>query len=577
MGLASWLHPTYLSNCSGWKLFLIALCSRIALLGFMALSDWLVEDYDSSSAVSPSDSHSSSWTSTALPFVDNWDGWHYAHIARYGYSHENLCAFFPLFTAVIGGSYGRFLEQLGTLSEFITSATLLMTIVAMVSYSLAIVLLRRLTEVYVQEEAYRLSRRSENASMSDLQSPTAAGAPQRHPSNFVGVVALLYLCTPAASFTAVAYTEGLFCLLSMAGMWLCSSTPKKFAVSTGVELPIGDSSSLSGVVLFVPPGAGSIALASLCFLLATSVRSNGILLVGFLLYPLAVTLRLIPFTRSRPTALRIKPKGEEKDKSSVSTSSSRVVGQPATKFHRIFSGMMRQWGTLLTVAPYFAHNLFCYARFCGTNLPSVAPHLEKQPGLPVGEVHLHQPARFGPLAQAPEIVRCPEAWRSLYDYVQRKYWGVGWFAYYTPNNIPNFFIAAPAFGFVGASLWAEAGASEGVTFLPRLRRLLVRICNTPQLGYLCIMLAVALTRMHVQVVTRFIMSAPMLYWLMAELIVLWSPPTIADTGSIISNMRRGHTIFHALIPRSVGDLFLLYCLVWMFLSCAMFSNVMPWT
>ena len=121
--------------------------------------------------------------------------------------------------------------------------------------------------------------------------------------------------------------------------------------------------------------------------------------------------------------------------------------------------------------------------------------------------------------------------------VQLKYWGVGWFTYYTVNNIPNFLIALPLYSLVTAGMYRFFATWETI--------------YSSQVMYLLGLMALAATRMHVQVVTRFVFSCPALYWVAAALVMRGSERT--------------------------RWILLAYCTLWGAVGCTLFANFYPWT
>ena len=153
----SLLHD--LATCSENRLFGVALASRVALLALMVLCDWVVPDYDSCSSLQlmplrapkplaaaqwmerrsgpPARNanvtaqelrlaaeEGALWRSQWMPFVNHWDGVHFTHIGRYGYTHENVCAFFGFVPVAIIGQFGEFLASLHASSRPAVAALL---------------------------------------------------------------------------------------------------------------------------------------------------------------------------------------------------------------------------------------------------------------------------------------------------------------------------------------------------------------------------------------------------------------------------------------------------------------------
>ncbi|KAJ1723026.1 ER membrane glycoprotein subunit of the GPI transamidase complex-like protein [Coemansia erecta] len=144
----------------------------------------------------------------------------------------------------------------------------------------------------------------------------------------------------------------------------------------------------------------------------------------------------------------------------------------------------------------------------------------------------------GPAALADVLSKrpyCTSTWSTIYGFVQAEYWNVGFLRYYTLQQLPNFLLAAPMIALSLAGLWtylaydpvrlatlgwihggrslgakpdtadAVAAAYFGAELLPHM--------------YLwALLLGVATTTMHVQVITRFFSSVPAVFWFAAHVV-----------------------------------------------------------
>ncbi|KAJ1998917.1 ER membrane glycoprotein subunit of the GPI transamidase complex-like protein [Coemansia thaxteri] len=161
---------------------------------------------------------------------------------------------------------------------------------------------------------------------------------------------------------------------------------------------------------------------------------------------------------------------------------------------------------------------------------------------------------------------CSSAVPSIYSFVQAEYWDVGFLRYYTMQQVPNFALAAPMVALSLAGLWAYVAhdplrvAALGWRQLRRKRAdsesaplasAFFGRALLPHMYLWALLLWVATTTMHVQVVTRFFSSVPAVFWFAAH--------AVADRGG--AAWRR----------RAVAGFFVAYGLA----GVALFSNFFP--
>lgn len=153
---------------------------------------------------------------------------------------------------------------------------------------------------------------------------------------------------------------------------------------------------------------------------------------------------------------------------------------------------------------------------------------------------------------------CQSTLPTIYTFVQKTYWGLGFLNYWTLQQLPNFLLAAPmlALSACGCLMYVRHNLHLfmlGGLVAPRSRG------GIRQVGFLgpsvCVfiypwafMTITAALYMHVQVVTRFVSSCPALHWYLAD---LW--------------VRKQ--------PRALW----LYCFTYCLLGCLLFPNFYPWT
>jgi phosphatidylinositol glycan class V len=116
----------------------------------------------------------------------------------------------------------------------------------------------------------------------------------------------------------------------------------------------------------------------------------------------------------------------------------------------------------------------------------------------------------------------PEAWCArrlplIYSHVQARYWNVGFLRYWTLQQLPNFFIAAPPllaisiFSIYYLRHWLKSPAHPGHAFLSA--------SIAPHAIHALIMSATLLFMSHTQIVLRQAASMPITYWAAAWLLL----------------------------------------------------------
>ncbi|KAJ2663490.1 ER membrane glycoprotein subunit of the GPI transamidase complex-like protein [Coemansia sp. RSA 1199] len=117
---------------------------------------------------------------------------------------------------------------------------------------------------------------------------------------------------------------------------------------------------------------------------------------------------------------------------------------------------------------------------------------------------------------------------TVYGFVQAEYWDVGFLRYYTLSQIPNFLLAAPMIVLSIAGLYTYAAhdpvrlATLGWKRRPSLDTTSLATAFLgdrllPHIYLWALLLAVATTTMHVQVITRMFSAVPAVFWFAAHL------------------------------------------------------------
>ncbi|XP_005191261.2 GPI mannosyltransferase 2 [Musca domestica] len=179
------------------KVTKLAFASRVIVMLLQLLANKLIPDHKADVFRAPLDVDAkNTWLDKTITFALNgfrhWDAEYFLHIAEYGYTYENTLAFYPLYPMLVkSGAYGvHFL--LGNFMN-LRSCCLLVGVV------LNVALFCKAANIL-----YALTQRIFN----DL--------------NKSWNVALLFCFNPASIFFTAAYSETVFCLLSLYVMLECS-------------------------------------------------------------------------------------------------------------------------------------------------------------------------------------------------------------------------------------------------------------------------------------------------------------------------------------------------------------------
>ncbi|KAI9138277.1 GPI mannosyltransferase 2 [Paraphysoderma sedebokerense] len=225
-------------------------------------------------------------------------------------------------------------------------------------------------------------------------------------------------------------------------------------------------------------------MSTIPFTLATCTRSNGILNSGFLIYEF--------LTATVP-------------RRSLSVRSLRYLAY-----------------SIIPCLPFFAFHYYAYTQFCGQD--------------PAATQISNQPRPW-----------CQEMVPSIYSFVQKEYWNVGFLKYWNSQQFGNFVLAAPmwAISFFAIRKWFQTvggfkrvleqlvtgnlqisypKSAEGVSSASACApsKLASQYAHPGILPYITLysfMLFYVTFFMHVQVIIRFMTSMPALYWYCSSVIV----------------------------------------------------------
>lgn len=479
-----------------------AVSCRVLTLVLQALFNAVIPDHRAEAFSPPRLAPSGSvdqLVESLLGGLSHWDAEHFLFIAEYGYLYEHNFAFFPGFPLVLlVGS-----ELLRPLRGLLSLRSCLLISVALLNSLFSI-----LAAVALHDLGCLV-----------LHCPRQA---------FYG--ALLFCLSPANIFLAAGYSEALFALLTFTAMG---------------QLERGRSWT-----------------SGLLFSLATGVRSNGLVSVGFLIH-----------SQCRGFF------------------SSLMVLNPLRQFLKLMCSVFL---SMLTLGlPFALFQYYAYTQFCQ---PGSVHSIPK----PLLQLALDKGYR---IAEGNKPPWCSWELPLIYSYIQDVYWNIGFLRYYELKQVPNFLLAAPVAILVAWATWTYVTTHPWFCLTLGMRRNKNNeTLEKPDPGFLSpqvfvyLVHAVALLLfgclcMHVQVLTRFLgSSTPIVYWFPAHLLqdqepllrslemVPWkpfagdSPPgQKVSRNSIMGLLYNWKTC--SLVTRCILGYFLTYWLLGLLLHC----NFLPWT
>ncbi|XP_046383269.1 GPI mannosyltransferase 2 [Ischnura elegans] len=230
------------------KVLRFALVSRASLIFLQVIINGAMPDHKSDGFVSPENPLDEEDWFDRIIFglfggLRHWDAEYFLHIARYGYTHENCLAFFPLFPLCVRWTALLFSFVVSHMVSYASALFLASVVINFVFSSWAALVLYDLTEKIFRDRcmAYR--------------------------------TAILFCVSPASIFFIAPYSEALFALLTFRGM------------------------------LEVEDGLKGTVLSSIPFGLAAASRSNGLVNVGFSVHSEARHITEVAMTEGRLAAV----------------------------------------------------------------------------------------------------------------------------------------------------------------------------------------------------------------------------------------------------------------------------------
>ncbi|XP_006159519.1 GPI mannosyltransferase 2 isoform X3 [Tupaia chinensis] len=431
--------------------------------------------------------------------LSHWDAEHFLFIAEHGYLYEHNFAFFPGFPlALLAGT-----ELLRPLQGFLSRRSCLL---------ISAVWLNSLFSVLAA------------VALHDL------GCLVLHCPRQAFYSALLFCLSPANVFLAAGYSEALFALLT-------------FSAMGQLERGRGWTSGL-------------------LFTLASGVRSNGLVSVGFLMHSQCRGFL------SSVTALN-----------------------PLRQLCKLMASLFL---SVLTLGlPFALFQYYAYSRFC---VPGSAHSIPE----PLVQLAADKGYRT---VEGSEPPWCSWGLPLIYSYIQDVYWNVGFLRYYELRQVPNFLLAAPMAVLVVWATWTYVTTHPWLCLTLGLRRSQSRkSLKKPAPGFFSLQVFVYLVHaavlllfgglcMHVQVLTRFLgSSTPIVYWFPAHLLQDQEPllkslelvhqkPPVGDSppGHKVPRNPIMELLYNwkacSLVTRYILGYFLTYWLLGLLLHC----NFLPWT
>ncbi|XP_071440829.1 GPI mannosyltransferase 2 isoform X2 [Hetaerina americana] len=230
------------------KVLRFALVSRVFLIILQVVLNAAMPDHNSDGFISPENPLEEVTVfdrivSILFGGLRHWDAEYFLHIARYGYTHENCLAFFPLFPLCVRWTALLFSYVVRPLISYGSALLMASVLVNCAFFSWAALILYDLTEKVFQDRcmAYR--------------------------------TAILFCVSPASVFFIAPYSEALFALLTFRGM------------------------------LEVEDGLKGSVLSSIPFGLAAASRSNGLVNAGFSVHAEARHITEVAMTEGRLAAV----------------------------------------------------------------------------------------------------------------------------------------------------------------------------------------------------------------------------------------------------------------------------------
>ncbi|KAL9651566.1 hypothetical protein ABK040_001511 [Willaertia magna] len=296
-------------------------------------------------------------------------------------------------------------------------------------------------------------------------------------------------------------------------------------------------------------------LSCLFFFLASATRGNGIVLSGFYIYQfLFETFHFIRNTKN----------------------SKYVIFKIIWFFIKYIL-----FGVVMILLPYLLFQTFGYYQFCNENYNNL---LKESISINNGMGKTEYLKENHPW--------CLDKYPHLYNYVQSKYWNVGFLRYYEFKQIPNFILAFPILflSIYGTFIYFTKdkkriftlgllnnnNSSSDVNENYEEENSNIYTLNYkifPIVAYWAFLTLYGALLMHIQVLTRFLFSSsPAIYWYCSTFFINGGNSSKQSTSN-------NTTVTTATANRiiNVNKLLIFYFLLYCTLGPLLFSNFYPWT
>lgn len=482
------------------KIKRFALYSRLGIIALQFVTNFFVPDHDAGVFQKPFNSSATTTTVDALVEMTlggltRWDGQYFLHIAHYGYTYENTLAFFPLFPLII--------RQLSYFALFIVNDVfgVFLPVRNIISFHSCLILVSVFFNNFI---FIRTSVILYKLSFLVLKSERLA---------FIS--GILFCVNPGSIFFSACYSESLYCFLIFYGLLL-----------------IEQRNTLTNYMVVGLTG---------------SIRSNGLLNVGFLIYKYIK----LKFTSRLP----------------------------------FFYNLIFALGVFVSIFPFMVYQLYCYSKFC-------LPHDSPVPDF----IYKYGISNNFVFPGSGNSSWCNRLIPFAYAYVQKHYWNVGFLNYYEIKQIPNFLLASPMIYIIARGTFSFAKQYKLLLlclgFVDGNPGKELPMSAFPYVVHGFLLTVFAVLMIHIQVTTRLLASStPLVYWYGA--VVLSSSMETPVESKFLQDLNRKQKskYYESYKTRGsswktflwsetfYGYSFFIkwYFLIYFFVGTLMFSNYLPWT